>query len=86
MANLSNVIWLLGRIASPLVVAKLVELGYLNRAKRHNARAVENAIFRLRQRLHHDGIISAGDLSGDFLATRTQVFAGSEAARHKFER
>ena len=42
-----------GRIASPLVVAKLVELGYLKRAKRHNARAVENAVFRLRQRLHH---------------------------------
>lgn len=42
-----------GRIASPLVVAKLVELGYLKRAKRHNARAVENAVFRLLQRLHH---------------------------------
>jgi hypothetical protein len=59
-----------GRIASPLVVAKLVELGYLlgylKRAKRHNARAVNNAVFRLRQRLHHDGIISAGNLSGIF--------------------
>ena len=46
---MSNIIWLRRRIASPLVIAKLVELGYLKQAKRDNARAVENAIVRMRQ-------------------------------------
>jgi hypothetical protein len=50
-------------VASPEVIAKLVELGYLRRAKRHKAGVVENAVERLRQDLHRDGVISAGDLS-----------------------
>ncbi len=84
-ADVSNIIWLRGRIASPLVITKLVELGYLMPAKRQSARAVENAIFRLRQRLYHDGIISAGDLSGDF-SIRTQVFARFRSCEaRKFE-
>ena len=49
--------------ASPEVVAKLVELGYLRRAKRNKPGVVENAVERLRQDLHRDGVISAGDLS-----------------------
>lgn len=50
-------------VASSEVVAKLVELGYLRRAKRHKPGVVENAVERLRQDLHRDGVISAGDLS-----------------------
>jgi hypothetical protein len=50
-------------VASPEVIAKLVELGYLRPTKRHKAGVVENAIERLRQDLHRDGVISAGDLS-----------------------
>lgn len=48
--------------ASSEVVAKLVELGYLRRAKRHKPDVVENAVERLRQDLHRDGVISAGEL------------------------
>jgi hypothetical protein len=50
-------------VASPEVVAKLVELGYLRPTKRHKASVIESAIERLRQDLHRDGVISAGDLS-----------------------
>jgi hypothetical protein len=50
-------------VASPEVIAKLVELGYLRPTKRHKADVVENAVQRLRQDLHRDGVISAGDLS-----------------------
>jgi hypothetical protein len=50
-------------VASPEVIAKLVELGYLRPAKRHRIGVVENAVERLRQDLHRDGVISAGDLS-----------------------
>jgi hypothetical protein len=50
-------------VASPEVVAKLVELGYLRPAKRHKAGVVENAMERLRRDLHRDGVIRAGDLS-----------------------
>jgi len=50
-------------VASPEVIAKLVELGYLRPIKRHKADVVENAVERLRQDLHRDGVISAGDLS-----------------------
>jgi hypothetical protein len=49
--------------ASPAVVAKLVELGYLRPGKRHKAGVVENAVERLRQDLHREGVICAGDLS-----------------------
>jgi hypothetical protein len=50
-------------IASPEVIAKLVELGYLRPTKRHKASIVESAMERLRQDLYRDGVISAGDLS-----------------------
>jgi hypothetical protein len=50
-------------IASSEVIAKLVELGYLRPAKRHKIGVVENAMERLRQDLHRDGVIRAGDLS-----------------------
>jgi hypothetical protein len=50
-------------VASPEVIAKLVELGYLRPTKRHKAGAIENAMERLRQDLHGNGVISAGDLS-----------------------
>jgi hypothetical protein len=50
-------------VASTEVIAKLVELGYLRPTKRHKADVVENAVERLRQDLHRDGVISAGDLS-----------------------
>jgi hypothetical protein len=40
-------------VASPEVVAKLVELGYLRPTKRHKASVIESAIERLRQDLHH---------------------------------
>jgi hypothetical protein len=50
-------------VASPEVVARLVELGYLRPAKRHKAGAVENAMERLRRDLRRDGVIRAGDLS-----------------------
>jgi hypothetical protein len=77
---LSNIIWLRRRIASPLVIAKLVELGYLKQAKRDNARAVENAIVRLRQRLYRDGVI-CGDLSGHLSQSELErsPVAGCEA-------
>jgi hypothetical protein len=82
---LSNIIWLRRRIASPLVIAKLVELGYLKQAKRDNARAVENAIVRLRQRLYRDGVI-CGDLSGHLSQSELErsPVAGCEA--HEIER
>jgi hypothetical protein len=81
---LSNIIWLRRRIASPLVIAKLLELGYLKQAKRDNARAVENAIVRLRQRLYRDGVI-CGDLSGHLRNPNSSVpVAGCEA--HEIER
>jgi hypothetical protein len=50
-------------VASPEVVAKLVELGYLRRARRHKAGVIENAVERLRQDLHRDGVIRPRDLS-----------------------
>jgi hypothetical protein len=50
------------QVASPEVVAKLVELGYLRPTKRHKPGVVENAVERLRQDLHRDGVISVGDL------------------------
>jgi hypothetical protein len=50
-------------VASPEVIAKLVELGYMRPTKRHKAGVVENAMERLRRDLHRDGVISAGDLS-----------------------
>ena len=50
-------------IASSEVIAKLVELGYLRPAKRHKIGVVENAMERLRQDLHRDGVIRAVDLS-----------------------
>ena len=50
-------------VASSEVIAKLVELGYLRPAKRHKIGVVENAVERLRQDLHRDGVIRAGDLS-----------------------
>lgn len=50
-------------VASSEVIAKLVELGYLRAAKRHKVGVVENAVERLRQDLHRDGVICAGDLS-----------------------
>jgi hypothetical protein len=50
-------------VASPEVVAKLVELGYLRPTKRHKVSVIESAIERLRQDLHRDGVISNGDLS-----------------------
>lgn len=50
-------------VASPEVIAKLVELGYLRPTKRHKTGVVENAMERLRRDLHRDGVISAGDLS-----------------------
>ena len=53
----------LGRaVASPAVIAKLVDLGYLQNAKRHRASAIENAIERLRSD-PRDGVIWEGDLS-----------------------
>lgn len=50
-------------VASHEVIAKLVELGYLRRTKRHKSGVVESAVERLRQDLHRDGVIGAGDLS-----------------------
>jgi hypothetical protein len=55
-------------VASPEVIAMRVELGYLRRAKRHKAGVIENAVEQLRQDLHRDGVISAGDLSHPALA------------------
>jgi hypothetical protein len=53
----------LGRaVASPAVIAKLVDLGYLQNAKQHRASAIENAIERLRSD-PRDGVIWEGDLS-----------------------
>jgi hypothetical protein len=50
-------------VASSEVIAKLVELRYLRPAKRHKIGVVESAVERLRQDLHRDGVICAGDLS-----------------------
>ena len=50
-------------VASSEVIAKLVELGYLRPAKRHKIGVVQNAVERLRQDLHRDGVIRTGDLS-----------------------
>jgi hypothetical protein len=61
-AGMGIVIQLRRPIASPEVVAKLIELGYLRPAKRHKAGAVENAMERLRHDLYRDGVIRAGDL------------------------
>jgi hypothetical protein len=49
--------------ASRTVIAKLVELGYLRKAKRHKARAVTKAIERLRTDLFNAGVLREGDLS-----------------------
>ena len=58
-----SVVYLRRAVASPAVIAKLVDLGYLQNAKRHRASAIENAIERLRSDLCRDGVIWEGDLS-----------------------
>jgi len=50
-------------VASRAVIASLVTLGYLQRAKRHRVEAIERAIERLRSDLHSAGVIQAGDVS-----------------------
>jgi hypothetical protein len=49
-------------VASSVVIASLVALGYLQQAKRHRASAIERAIDRLRSDLVRDGVICDGDL------------------------
>jgi hypothetical protein len=44
-------------VASSVVIASLVALGYLQQAKRHRASAIERAIDRLRSDLVRDGVI-----------------------------
>jgi len=50
-------------IASSAVIAKLLELGYLQPGARHRPTAVKKAVDRLRGDLIRDGVISDGDLS-----------------------
>ena len=51
------------RVASLVVITKLVELGYLQPGARHRATAVERAIDRLRSDLIGQGIICDSNLS-----------------------
>ena len=60
---MGGVVYLWRPTASHALVAKLVELGYLQQAKRHRASAIENAIERLRGDLCRNGAVSEGDLS-----------------------
>jgi hypothetical protein len=61
---MSNVLQFRRRSPSREVIDKLVELGYLKRALRHNASAIENALARLRDDLCHSQVISASDQMG----------------------
>jgi hypothetical protein len=49
-------------VASAEVTANLVKLGYLQRAKRYEANALEAAVARLTRDLSRDGAICEGDL------------------------
>ena len=49
-------------VASAEVIANLVNLGYLQPAKRYEANAVEAAVARLGHDLSRDGVICEGDL------------------------
>jgi len=49
--------------ASTLVIAKLVQLGYLRPAKRYRPEAVDKAVERLKRDLWHVGAIEGGDLT-----------------------
>jgi len=60
-ARVSNVIQFRRPVVSYAVIAKLVQLGYLHRGRRHKNNAVENAIALLRADLCRDGIISGGN-------------------------
>jgi hypothetical protein len=67
-------------VASRKVVASLVTLGYLQRAKRHRVEAIERAIERLRSDLYSAGVIQAGDVS-TIEASRSPA---SKADRRKY--
>ena len=50
-------------VASTLVIARLVRLGYLRPAKRHKPNVILQAVERLKSDLWHVGIIEDGDLT-----------------------
>jgi hypothetical protein len=52
-----NVVQFQRRVASPEVIIKPIELGYLQRAKHHTAGAVNGAVARLASDLCRDGVI-----------------------------
>jgi transcription elongation GreA/GreB family factor len=63
---MSNVLQFRRRGASREVIDKLVELGYLKRAMRHNAGAIENALAQLRDDLCRSQVISESDQPGSY--------------------
>jgi hypothetical protein len=68
-------------IASSAVIAKLLELGYLQPGARHRSTAVKKAVDRLRGDLIRDGVISDGDLSRSAKDEGQEASRGTEAAR-----
>jgi hypothetical protein len=56
-----NVIQFRRPVASHAVIAKLVELGYLQSGKRHKNGAVENALAQLKSDLCRDGVVRSSD-------------------------
>jgi transcription elongation GreA/GreB family factor len=61
---MSNVLQFRRRGASREVIDKLVELGYLKRAMRHNTGAIENALTQLQDDLCRSQVISESDQLG----------------------
>ena len=49
--------------ASTLVIAKLIQLGYLRPSKRYRSEAVDKAVERLKRDLWHVGAIEGGHLT-----------------------
>jgi hypothetical protein len=66
------------RVASRAVIGKLVELGYLQQAKRFDVGVVEHAVQRLRQTLQRDGLVCEGDLSHAPLAARRKLLGDAD--------
>jgi hypothetical protein len=63
--GVGNIIQFRRPVASHAVIAKLVELGYLQPGKRHNSSAVENALARLKNDLYRDGVVRSSDTLND---------------------
>lgn len=61
------------RVASRAVIEKLIQLGYLQRARHYKEGVVEHAVQRLRQVLQRDGVVCDGDLSREPLPAARKV-------------